>query len=269
MSTPKRLLDSNPDSPAAVLLRAGLAERAPSRLPRRILAGLSAGVAANATVSVAAGSVAIGSAPAMSVGLVVAKWCAIGMLSGGLLSASAVALSLPPAPDGNRSARPTLSQVPKLVSGSPAQSSQSSDQRLSVSPQPSGVATSARASQSLKSPALADSASGQLGREIRFIDSVRSALAAGDARGALQQLSEYQALAVTGVLDREARVLRIECLVKVGELEQATQLAAAYLQAFPGDAHGPHLRSIVHLESAHSGSIGAVGDMNSSRSPIR
>jgi len=280
MSTPKRLLDSDPDSQVAALLRAGLTEQAPPDLPHHILVGLRAGTAASAVVSAAAagtrataaGTGAASAGTGASVSAVVVKWLAIGMVSGGVLGAGATSVFSPRVVVSRRP--PTHASMPAPPSSAPptrAPESLANDQQAppeAAPPATSAAPTSARVARSVEDPGATEAtAAGQLGREVRLIDAARRALAAGDAGKALQALSEYQALAVTGVLEREALVLRIESLLKVGDVQQAEQLGRAYLQAFPGDAHAPRLRTLLHLESAPSGSNGSVGDMNNGRSP--
>ncbi len=64
--------------------------------------------------------------------------------------------------------------------------------------------------------ALPSPSSGLLGREVLQIDRARGALAGGDAGRALRELDIYAQLEQTGVLSREARVLRIDALERLG-----------------------------------------------------
>jgi hypothetical protein len=93
-----------------------------------------------------------------------------------------------------------------------------------------------------------------LGREVERIDSARRALESNDAPGALAELESYDRTRESGVLDREALLLRIEALTRQHKSEQAKALVRQYLQRFPGDSHAPRLRTLL---ANSSGSLGA------------
>lgn len=82
-------------------------------------------------------------------------------------------------------------------------------------------------------------------RDVALLDRARSALRAGNAARALTELNRYDAERETHILDREAQLLRIEALVQSGNRKQASELARAYLAAFPGDAHETRLRALL------------------------
>jgi hypothetical protein len=95
----------------------------------------------------------------------------------------------------------------------------------------------------LPSAATSSPPSGQLGRDVELIDQVRRALRAHNTSLALNALDRYKLVASTGVLDREARVLRIQALRDAGNIAGASKLAAQYIADFPDDAHAARLRA--------------------------
>jgi Tfp pilus assembly protein PilF len=77
-----------------------------------------------------------------------------------------------------------------------------------------------------------------------LIDAARNAFAAGQFSRAFAELEAYEQIARTGVLDREARVLRIEILHRAGDQAQADSLTQQYLREFPSDEHAVRLRAL-------------------------
>lgn len=77
------------------------------------------------------------------------------------------------------------------------------------------------------------------------MDRARAAFAGGNATRCLAELDAFDGLAQTGVLDREARVLRIDALHQLGRNAEARALAQRYLQVYPRDAHAARLRAFV------------------------
>ena len=80
---------------------------------------------------------------------------------------------------------------------------------------------------------------------MEIIDRARRALAAGNAARAIEELNAFDRAEKTGVLEREARVLRIDALVAQGQSASARRLAEQYLQLYPNDAHAARLRSLL------------------------
>ena len=79
---------------------------------------------------------------------------------------------------------------------------------------------------------------------MQAIDFARHALATGDFTRALAELDAFERMPQTGALEREAKVLRIETLYKLGPVSRARALSEQYLQAFPNDAHAARLRAL-------------------------
>lgn len=247
------LLRSSPDSRLGELLRAAADEQPSHALPQKILAGLGTGLAATGASASASGATA--STPVVAGGgILAAKWLAVGLVGGLLATAGldAVTSSTSSAPPAVAPARTSL-EVQSAVALPP------------VTAQPAPVAEAAaeavriERAASTRAPPAADTSS-RLREEVRLIDAARAALAVGAAESALRELQTYQRVAETGMLDREARVLRIEALAKVGDLKQARALAEAYSADFPRDAHARRLRALT-AEGAR-GSTESVGDMN-------
>jgi hypothetical protein len=264
MSQPIRLVVARPESELARLVRAGREERPASKLPSRILSGLAGSAATMAAggASATAGALASAGPASSSLWLLGAKGLAIGVLAGGALAAGASAI-FAPTPEPSRAAapasrsapgRPAAVEIPVPVAAPAAVASP-----LPVhpqSPQPPSAAPAAP-------PPEENHATPRLGREAALIEAARHALSAGNPSLALQSLAEYRSLPVTGTLEREARVLRIEALVQRGELSEARSLAAAYLREFPRDAHHARLRAL-QLPEAPRGSISEFDDTEGS-----
>ena len=254
------LLDASPNSRTRALLRAGRADTPPSGFSERLLVGLGASAAVSTAASVAAasgagaaihGAASTGSG-AVSLALVTAKWVAVGVLGGGILaggaelafstrtsasSATAVSRGAPRAA-AKAPARPPTSPAPDVAVATPPESPL-------VAPAAPVPRTTASYVGSTAGGAPAPSApQGQLGREVQAIDFARHALASGDFARALSELDAFERMPQTGVLEREAKVLRIETLYKLGQASRAQALSEQYLQAFPNDAHTARLRAL-------------------------
>ena len=255
MTDPNRLLDGSQSPRTRALLRAGKAESSPDGFSERLLASVAGAAAASAVTSAAAASFGSGaklggavagagssSGAAASIVLGAAKWVAVGVVAGGILAASADLALSPRRETANalaktdaRLVRPTppRTQAPPASPASPAEPTAANPRALGLVKEKGGsVATapnSARAS--------------QLGHEVELIDRVRRALAAGNTSLALSELTAYERVSRTGVLDREARVLRIQALRDAGDAAGAQQLTARYLADFPDDAHALRLRA--------------------------
>jgi hypothetical protein len=96
----------------------------------------------------------------------------------------------------------------------------------------------------LPSVAVLPRAGGTLAREVALIDAARQALNAGAPPRALAELERYERERVTGTLDREALLIRIDALALSGQRAQAASLARDYLARYPMDAHAARLRAL-------------------------
>jgi hypothetical protein len=258
-----RLLYRSESSHTRALLRAGKAETSPDGFSQRLLASVGAVAAATTISSTAAASLATGakvgttatgaalgsvgaaasSGAASSLAFVAAKWVAVGVFGGGILAAGAdYALSPgrePERPPQAVSAGPNHANVPEPRDLAPLTTPEPTP---SASTPPTPVNSALTKVQGDTSPAPSASTS-QLGREVEVIDRVRRALSAGNTSLALSELTAYQRIASTGVLDREARVLHIRALREGGDEAAARKLSDQYLLDFPGDPHATRLRA--------------------------
>jgi len=174
---------------------------------------------------------------------VAAKWVAVGVLGGGILAAGAE-LSLSPRLERARApAAANIAHAPAAAPRGPSNAARvaTPPPPVAASNPPAVDATSQRAALPATAPSSARSS--QLGREVESIDRVRRALAAGNTSLALSELDAYARLSSTGVLDREARVLRIQALRDAGDVAGAQQLTERYLADFPNDAHAVRMRT--------------------------
>jgi tol-pal system protein YbgF len=89
------------------------------------------------------------------------------------------------------------------------------------------------------------------------IAAAQEALAAGDFRGAVDQLKAFVATYPGSPLTTEANFLRGEALEGLGE---TTDAARAYLEAFSGDATGPTAPNALFKLGASLGRIGQTQD---------
>lgn len=256
MSELEPLLDSSDNTHARALLRAGRSDAPPSGFSDSLLVGLglsSTGVTAVASAATARaavhGSVSLGGAGSPALALVAAKWLAIGLLGGGILCGGAQVV-WPSARSAVVIATRQSAAGPRLESSTASPRPQSDDapRASPIEPTAARVLERPHASTSAAPP---PAQSGQLGREVRAIDAARGALAAGDIGRAVTDLDAYEHIATTGVLDREAQVLRIETFYKMGRTPLALALSEQYLRSFPSDAHAARLRALEAAASSH------------------
>jgi hypothetical protein len=250
MNELKPLLQTGAGTHMRDLLEAARADAPPSEFQGRVLVGLGMGAAVFcASTAAAAGTgfwVPAAAAPTVGVSmLVLVKCLAVGAVGGGLLAAGAEAV-FRPSPSQSSTAQASTSFQSKSSAPGPAVTTALPDARP---PAPPLVDDGMRAATSSSRPSLASaspsaSRAGQLGREVRLIDAARREFAAGHFSRAFAELEAYQRIAQTGVLDREARVLRIEILHKAGDAAQALGLREQYLLEFPTDEHAARLRAL-------------------------
>lgn len=229
----QRWLEGNEHPHARALLEAGRADQPPPDFSKRLLVGLGIGSAVAATTSVAAAKSSSG---------VVATWLLAGFVGGGIVAGGASALLPAPGAPAAAVARTPTATIPHQPHAAPALAASDESEPESVVAPPVQTATP-------RAPvSAASSSAGQLGREVQLIDSARRALATGNTSLASTQLDEYRRIAITGVLDREARVLRIETLLRQGDRERAATLAKAYISELPNDPHSARLRSLLGID---------------------
>jgi hypothetical protein len=92
-------------------------------------------------------------------------------------------------------------------------------------------------------PAARPNPSSSLAAEIALLDEARRAQNAGQFEYALDVLARYQREHPRGELRRESDVLKLETLSRLGERNEAADLARHFLQAFPDDPHATFVRT--------------------------
>lgn len=255
MNSPPRLLQSCSHPEARELLRAGIAD-APRPAAMRA-AALALGVGAGISVTSAASAAAVA---APSLALVVGKWVALGTLAGLTLAGGANVLSSrlatstapqvvrtnpqPSLPVASGVAVPTQDDVASPPPSNEVEVAPPASRAATPVLPPAPVAASGYVAHDLPSRAVLPDGR-DLGREVAQIDAARQAVAAGNARVALQHLEQFAALDRTATLDREAQLLRIDALMLSGNEPAALRLAQAYLAQHPGDPHAARLGALV------------------------
>ena len=87
-----------------------------------------------------------------------------------------------------------------------------------------------------------------LGDQVAAVGRAGDALAAGDPARALYWVEQYEAQFPKGALAQEAMALRIEALVKQGNVDTAQRLARELLDAHPNSPHATRIRHLLRLE---------------------
>ena len=221
MNEPRRLLEGNPNGLERELLSAGATYRSSDAARQKTLAalGLIGTAAASAGVAVASSSLlqklGFWKLVALS-GLGVAVLAPVGLLAWKSLEA------------------PAGPHVAKVVAAPPPPAL--------VAPAPPAVHAPVVAPEVLVPPVVEapapktdvrSSSSSALSAELGVLDAARSKLGAGDARGALAVLGEYDRTYPRGRLGLEAEVLRIDALSRAGEMSAAKKRAEAFLKRHP------------------------------------
>ena len=269
MTAPVRLLDGAGDAYTRDLLSSAVVLDDPDAAAlERVLTGVAAGgviatmagTAAAHTASTA--GIATATAQALSSGkasalAIVVKWIGIGAV-GGIATAGGASylasVSKQPAP-----ARPALvveqpQPAREPVKSAPSRSASGADPEgvLEPSEAPKEDVRVAGTGERARAPARGGSTNAPLSAtpnalaiDVAHLDRARSALAHGDTNSALQALDTYAATHRTGVLEREATILRIDALVSQGDRARAVRLARRYLEQFPHDPHAQRLEQLV------------------------
>jgi outer membrane protein assembly factor BamD (BamD/ComL family) len=85
----------------------------------------------------------------------------------------------------------------------------------------------------------------RLSEEVKALDAVRRALVLGDHEAALQSLENYVVEFPGGILNQEARVLKIEALLGMGREKEARGLAERFLEQAPDDPQADRVRRLL------------------------
>jgi hypothetical protein len=256
----------------------------PDVVRSRILAGTATAVVAATAAAVAAKAGAVpGGNSAIAVGksalAIAAKWFGIGAVAAaasvGTLrvadtvvaahsSGSTVVDPARPAggAKGRTTRRPTEAHAPGVEDDStsarwsneevvPPQPIASTDSRAerTIRTGPAGVAvevaeTTTQAA-AIPHEVVATGASTQsLAPELALLDQARSALASGDAAGALAFLTKYGERFPRGGLMPEAMALRVQALYRQGNRAAGRELAERFLADYPSSPHAEPIRAL-------------------------
>ncbi|HTN87691.1 MAG TPA: outer membrane protein assembly factor BamD, partial [Sorangium sp.] len=84
-----------------------------------------------------------------------------------------------------------------------------------------------------------------LREQVAIIDRARDALGAGDAAGCLSELDAYDMRFPRSAMGEEATVLRIEALIRLGDLARAADLGQRFLASRPTSPHAAGVRALL------------------------
>jgi hypothetical protein len=227
----RRVVDEDPESLAAQLVRAGRAVTPPDSLTKHTLSRLGLGAAMAGTGAAHAGTA--GSAVAA-----IAKWVgisgALGLSAIGVVQHSStrsepperapvarpVASAAARAPDASEGTSPApVASVPALEQAAPLSSTPSSGTRRPVAPVPSAAR-----------PSRGES----LANEVALIDQVRTELSLKQPERALQSLREHARRFSAPRLAEEALFLRTQALSQLGRSREANEELERFRRAYPG-----------------------------------
>jgi hypothetical protein len=94
-------------------------------------------------------------------------------------------------------------------------------------------------------PVVAPPETSTVGTEIAMLDHVRASLAQADAEGSRRALDQYDRAFPRGVFQEEARVLRIETVLRAGDRPRAESLAKDFLRTNPSGPYAKRLRALL------------------------
>lgn len=237
-----------------------------ARLGTLATLGLSGAVATAATAHAATAALGGGGTKVVSSasGFVLAKWLALGAVVGAATTGSVVVVTTPglfgrPHPASVREAAPA--HAPSRSGGERIVERQAAvaleapvpavepDSRVEGSVQRSRPAPKDEPATGLapapKAPVLAVAPGDKVAEEVAALDRARSALGAGDARGALAFLDAYERSYPRGTLTPEATVLRVRALVQLGRRSDAESVVDGFVRTHPGSAQAARLRALV------------------------
>lgn len=228
MMEPRRLIEDSASDLELALLRVGREGGASGRARLQTLSAL--GVAGSAAVA------------GKSAAATLSAWSLKSMLAGGALVAAATVglLTLEPSPS---TPAPEVQSAPPL----PVQIEETPSVVAPPSPEVEPIAAPIPAREDPPAavpPAPRSAPSASIAEELGSLDAARTALAAGDAAGALARLDEHSRRFPRGSLALEAEVLRIEALAKSGSQAAAATRARAFVARYPSSVFTPRVRRI-------------------------
>ncbi len=289
MSEPRRLLDGEADEVEQVLLGSASGD-APSResAQRMLLAlgigGAAAASTATAATAGAAGKIAgkgalaaaaakAGAASAGAAGAatwpVVAKWVGIAAVAGAGTWGVAETVSEPEAierpavtamaPVARQVATALEQAAPSVEAAEPGRVADDGAEGVAEEEAADEVEGGEGAAEAVSAPTAgavaptvmpsADAEPG-LADEVQALDRAREAMQADDPDEALRAVDAYQRDFGSGALAPEAEVLRIEALVRQGQMARARALGQQFLARHPSSPHARRVQSLLSGRAA-------------------
>jgi hypothetical protein len=250
MNEPRRLSEIGADDFEQDLLRSARGDGPRPAALRRTLATLGVGVSLPLGVaSVAEGAVVV---PIKLGTVALTKWLATGMALGVATAGGAKLTERawePARPAVVVTAKPTpaprAAQSARIASTIGVETARVTEQ-AEVTESAPAVAVPAPNANGASAPVATASS---LPEEVRSLDAARSALAEGDARGALALLRRYDARFGTGALSPEARVLEVKALLAAGERTRAVATANRIIELDPKSPHAEAVRTLLARSS--------------------
>ena len=241
MTDPRKLLDDGPDQVTLNLLRSALDDDPSPRALERTAAALGASgliqLGTGAAAAKAAGSGATGGAKLG--GVLALKWLGIGATVG-LLTAGGAELA-------RRASTPVT--APSLTAPAGGVSEGAHERRATV-PISQANATAEEPVHVERAPAVATGGAlpakphtPTIGAEITALDRARGALRRNDPGAALAAIDELER-GGTLAFGPEAKVLRAEALLALGQRTEAVALARCFIQENPASPHVERMRQI-------------------------
>lgn len=225
--------------PAAAVKSAVAAKVAATLGATALGGGVAVGVA---TAAAASASAKAGASVTAAAGAGIALKVALGVLLGGVIGGAIVAVTLPPrvivqtrevgveVPGTGPSAAIAAATAPSttIVVSPGAPSASVAPGAPSARPPSPPTSTSSPGSGSITGGHDVD-----LARERALVDRARSALARGDAAGAIGAAEEHRKAFPRGQLAEEREVVAIQGLAAAGRSEEAANRAGAFRKAYP------------------------------------
>lgn len=245
MTDPPRLLDHGADDFERALLRSVQRDAGSQAAELRCVAALS-GAAVFATPAAASATLLGVGLKSAAIGIGLGLLAGGGMvLTGAIEQHSSVAVVASAAPRQQQKERPGV--VPERAAAPPIEPIQPPSPSRPMTREPSARTPPIAASplpSAFAVPVESAAPDRELEREVRLLDSVRHALAHGDARAAEQQLDRHAREFTHGTLQPEALVLRVQTLLAEHRQAEAELIARRFLAANPTGAHAEHLRQL-------------------------
>ncbi len=225
--------------PAAAVKSAVAAKVAAALGATALGAGVAVGVA---TAAAASASAKAGASVTAAAGTGLALKVALGVLLGGVIGGTIVAVTLPPRVIVQT--REVGVEVPGTGPSAANAAATAPSTTIVISPgAPSASVVPGAPSARPPSPPTSTSSPGSgsivgghdvdLARERALVDRARSALARGDAAGAIGAAEEHRKAFPRGQLAEEREVVAIQGLAAAGRSEEAANRAGAFRKAYP------------------------------------